>query len=205
MTNGKFGRRELLKIAGAGAMGVVLPGFQAKKPSPKDDPNTVVIRIGNNYIGGQWYFDPFVVAIEKGQKVFWESSKWGTTISAYHPSNWNHELRIPENAKPFNSGLLGDNYQNTFEWTFDVEGTYDYFSRNHEERGMVGRIIVGKPGGPAETRPPGYGDKDGKAYVWPNQIKVFKAMPPSAEVVQKKTIAFPKNLLFRDYPYGLNG
>ncbi len=196
----KIGRRELLKIGGIGAMGLVLPGWQRKRPAVPNDPNTVVVRIGNNYIGGQWYFDPAGVYIPKGQRVFWDSSKWGTTVTAFHPSNFNHELRIPENAKPFDSGVIGDNYKNTFEWTFDVEGTYDYFSRNHESMGMVGRIVVGAPRGPAETNPPGYGDKEGRAIVFPDEIKVFQALS-SKEIVAKKTLALPKNFIFRSWPY----
>jgi len=53
----------------------------------------------------------------------------------------------PEAAAPWDSGFLvkpGD----TFEVTFTVEGVYDYFCLPHEAAGMVGRIVVGRPGGP---------------------------------------------------------
>jgi plastocyanin len=66
--------------------------------------------------------------------------------TAYHPRNANHSLRIPEAAAPWDSGLLvksGD----TFEVT--LTDVYDYFCLPHEAAGMVGRIVVGRPGGPA--------------------------------------------------------
>ena len=83
-----------------------------------------------------------------GQTVeFVDAGRRGVT--AYHPSVDNHELRIPEGAKPFNSETMGSG--GTFKWTFEVEGTYDYYSRAYEYLGMVGRIIVGKPGGGVES------------------------------------------------------
>jgi len=197
----KFARRELFKIGGIGALGMLLPEWQARRSPTAADPNVSVIHVGNNYLGGQWYFDPAGLYIQKGQKVRWESTKWGATVTAFHPANFNHELRIPENAKPFDSGVIGDSYRNTYEWTFEVEGTYDYFSRNHESLGMVGRIVVGAPGGPAEKNPLGYGSAEGRAVVFPNEIKVFEALP-SQEIVAKKTVALPKDFLFRPWPYG---
>lgn len=159
-------------------------------------------RVGNAYGRGQWFFDPLGIYIQKGQTVRWRGAKWGATITAFHPANFNHELRIPANAKPFDSGLLGEDSSryNSFEWTFDVEGTYDFFSHSHEPLGMVGRIVVGSPGGPAE-KPPGYGAKDGRAPMFPAQAALLNAAP-SAEIVSKKKIPYPRDLVVRDYPFG---
>jgi plastocyanin len=69
--------------------------------------------------------------------------------TAYHPRNANHSLRIPEAAAPWDSGLLvksGD----TFEVT--LTDVYDYFCLPHEAAGMVGRIVVGRPGGRPRCR-----------------------------------------------------
>lgn len=195
----QINRRELLKIGSVAAMGFVLPGWQSKRGAPAD-PNTVIVRIGQSYVTGTWWFEPAGVYIQKGQKIRWNSNKTGASVVAFHPSNFNHELRIPENAKPFNSGQLGDFDNNTFEWTFDVEGTFDYFSRMQESLGMVGRIVVGAPGGPAEKNPPGYGGKEGRAVVFPEEIKVFQALS-SQEIVAKKTLEVPKNLNVRAWPY----
>ena len=199
MTSGKIHRRDMLKRWGMGMLALSLPG--RRLPVWGAEPVAAEITIGNNYRLGQWFFSPAGLYIQKGQTVRWQGRKWGTTVTAYHPSNDNHELRIPENAQPFDSGLLGQTIGNTFEWTFEVEGTYDYFCRNHEILGMVGRIVVGSPGGPAEENPPGYGASEGRAPVFPAEARLFEAIP-SQQIVDKKTIPYPRDLLVRKYPYG---
>jgi len=102
--------------------------------------NMIDIRIVNTYRIGRWYFDPVGVYLKPGQKVRWICTKWGGSVTAFHPSNLNHELRIPQSAEPFDSGRLiqGDTPRARFEWVFEQEGTYDYFSRHHENLGAVG-------------------------------------------------------------------
>lgn len=194
----QISRRDLLKLGGIGATGLVISGWQGKPAAPAD-PNTVIVHMENSYVTGRWYFEPAGIFIQKGQKVRWNSTKTGASVTAFHPSNFNHELRIPENAKPFDSGLMGDFEKNVFEWTFDVEGTYDYFSRMHEPLGMIGRIIVGAPGGPGE-KPPGYGGSEGRAVVFPAEVNAFQALA-SKEIVDKKTLQLPKNINVRAWPY----
>ena len=195
----KITRRDLLKTCGMGLAVLRFPGWRIEVLGAEP---VAEIKINNNYIRGQWFFDPVAIYIQKGQTVRWLSTKWGATVTAFHPANYNHELRIPENARPFDSGLLGEDSPryNKFEWTFDMEGTYDYFSRNHEPLGMVGRIVVGSPGGPAERNPPGYGARDGRAPVFPAQAKLLGFLS-SQEIVAKKTIAYPRDLLVRTFPY----
>ena len=198
MRFGNISRRDLLKIGGIGAASLVLPGFQSNSKAP-EDPNTAIVRVQQSYVTGTWWFEPAGVYIQKGQKVKWRATT-AASIVAFHPSNYNHELRIPENAKPFNSGQLGESENNTFEWTFDVEGTYDYFGRMQESLGMVGRIVVGAPGGPAEQNPPGYGGKEGRAVMFPDEIRTFQLLS-SKEIVAKKTVTLPRNLNARTWPY----
>ena len=196
----KFDRREVLKSCGIGIASLVFPLWRVQVLGAQAAANE--FRVGNAYGRGQWFFDPLGMYIEKGQTVRWLGQKWGATVTAFHPSNDNHELRIPENAKPFDSGLLGEDSSryNQFEWTFDVEGTYDFFSRNHEPLGMVGRIVVGRPGGPAE-KPPGYGAREGRAPMFPAQATLLNAAVP-ADIVSKKKIPYPRDLVVREFPYG---
>ena len=194
-------RRELLKTLGIGAAAVILPEFGARMVQAQQD--VPVIEANSFYPRGQWFFNPAGLYIQKGQTVRWVAGNYGPTVTAFHPSNRNHELRIPENAKPFDSWVLtqrGRKY-NTFEWTFEVEGTYDYFARTFEPLGMVGRIVVGRPGGPAELNPPGYGAREGRAVVFPAEVKILAALP-SAQIVAQKSIPYPKDLVFRSFPYG---
>ena len=57
------------------------------------------------------------------------------------------EDRIPEGATRFASPTLREG--ETFEHTFSVPGTYDYYCEP-EAKAMVGRVVCEEPGGPAE-------------------------------------------------------
>ena len=163
-------------------------------------PDVVEIKISNNYRIGRWSFDPVGVYLQPGQRVRWICQKWGGSATAFHPENGNHELRIPEAARPFDSDILIDKGLpgSSFEWVFEEEGTYDIFSRNHERLGAVGRIVVGSPGGPAE-KPPGYGAREGRAPMFPAPRKMF-AWLSSERIVRDKIVAYPPDLLERRFP-----
>ena len=124
-------RRGFLVTAGLAALDtVVLQGFARgqRAQSTEAKPGTVLVLARRNYAQGRFYFDPAGVFLEVGQTVRWENSDWGFNVSAFHPEIENHELRIPEAAQPFDSGLMVEGA--SFEWTFRVEGTYDYYSRS---------------------------------------------------------------------------
>jgi plastocyanin len=135
-------RRTFLAAGGLALASLALPAIvRGARP--------VEIRMLSSPRGEEVWFDPIGVRIEPGQTVQWIMASPGNphTTTAYHPSNGNHSLRIPEAAAPWDSGFLfkpGD----TFDVTLTVEGVYDYFCLPHEAAGMVGRIVVGRPGGP---------------------------------------------------------
>jgi len=153
----------------------------------------VKIRIALNYGRGLWYYDPVGVYIDPGDTVEWTALRWTPTVTAFHPDNDNHELRIPEGARPFDSGMLAT--METFRWTFDVEGTYDYYSKYHEAVGLIGRIVVGRPGGPGEN-PPRYGGSEGRSPIYRLGMRVFNVLD-SREIAEKKTVPFPVAQLAR--------
>jgi len=163
------------------------------------DPGGLNVGINSRYETGQWFYEPMGLFIEPGQTVRWTANNWGATVTAFHPANGNHELRIPEAAQPFDSGILGDIYNREFQHTFSVPGTYDYFAAHHEVLGLMGRVVVGAPGGPGE-RPLGYGGKEGRAPVFPDTLTLFKKLN-SQEIVQKKRVPFPQDILVRRPPY----
>lgn len=168
-----------------GSAALSLSGLRAQAP--------VQIRIVLNYGRGLWYYDPVGLYVEPGDTVVWQALRWTPTVTAYHPRNDNHELRIPEGAEPFDSGLLGT--MDTFSWTFEMEGTYDYYSKYHEAVGLTGRIVVGRPGGPAEN-PPRYGAAEGRAPIYRQAMRVFDILD-SREIAEKKTVPFPVDKLAR--------
>ena len=135
-------RRAFLRAGGLALASLAQPKV-ARAGAPEE------IQMRSSPRGEEVWFDPIRQRIEPGQTVRWVMASPGNphTTTAYHPRNANHSLRIPEAAAPWDSGFLvkpGD----TFEVTLTVEGVYDYFCLPHEAAGMVGRIIVGRPGGP---------------------------------------------------------
>lgn len=135
-------RRTLLR-AGGWAAGLALVGLPVAAPAA----SVVEIRMRGNADGSKVWFDPIGVLIEPGQTLRWINMDPGNshTSTAYHPANEGHPLRIPKGAAPWNSGyLLPDQ---SFEISLTTPGVYDYFCVPHEEAGMVGRIVVGRPQG----------------------------------------------------------
>ena len=137
---------------------------------------------------GDAYFDPAGVHIAPGDTVRWVQISGFHSITAYHPRNDNHELRIPESAEPWDSDILLADYPKrgaTFEHVFTVPGVYDYFCKPHEMAGMVGRIVVGEPGNGPGTKAFGYAPSE---HWKPVPEAARKAFPPVAEILQKGAV-----------------
>ncbi|WP_440999278.1 cupredoxin domain-containing protein [Fodinibius sp. SL11] len=85
-------------------------------------------------------FDPVVVAVNPGDVIEFIVREGLHTVTAYHPTN-RRPKRIPDLAKPFDSGLMEQGDQ----WFLNIkeEGVYDYFCLPHEKMGHVGRVIAG--------------------------------------------------------------
>jgi plastocyanin len=116
-------------------------------------PATVEVRMRSDPDGARVGFDPIGLKVTPGTVVRWVVEANVHTTTAYHPSNGGRPLRIPQEAHPWDSDYLVEPGQ-SFEVMLIAEGVYDYFCTPHEVAGMVGRIIVGRPGGPG-ARPPG--------------------------------------------------
>lgn len=125
------GRRRFVGLLGAAAAGS--PGATGMGTAQ----GTPVVSMGNDY------FDPIGLSVDPGTTVRFEVATGAHSATAY-------EDRIPANATPFDSGTFS---RGAFEHTFEQPGTYDYYCVPHESRGMVGRIVVGEPAGPAEDSP----------------------------------------------------
>lgn len=106
-------------------------------------------------------FNPDSITVSAGDTVAWENvGQAGHSVTAY-------EDRLPDDANYFASGGFDaegparDAYPQgeiaggeTFEHTFEVPGTYEYFCIPHEGAGMVGTVKVESDNGePAEATP----------------------------------------------------
>ncbi|MDY6775742.1 MAG: plastocyanin/azurin family copper-binding protein [Halobacteria archaeon] len=108
--------------------------------------------------GSTYFFDPIGLHVEKGTTVTFAIESGAHSSTAYKKGNGGaQETRIPEGAKAWDSGTISGQ-GSTFKHTFKTPGTYDYFCIPHKSLGMVGRIVVGEPGGPAEGSMPPDGD-----------------------------------------------
>ena len=173
-------RRQLLKIAGILATGGVttLAGCSSEngdggggEPTATEtqettggvgDSNTVMMVTE----GSQYYFDPVGLFVESGDTVTFEIQSGTHSATAYNKeTSPASETRIPEGAAAFDSEILSEQGA-TYEHTFETTGTYDYFCIPHKTLGMVGRIVVGEPGGPAEgSMPPDGGVPESQTIV----------------------------------------
>ncbi|MFC7194636.1 plastocyanin/azurin family copper-binding protein [Halosimplex aquaticum] len=105
--------------------------------------------------GSDYYFTPVGLYVEPGETITWVNESGDHSSTAYAESlDAASVTRIPEGAEAWNSGILSESGA-SFEHTFQETGTYDYFCIPHAALGMVGRLVVGEPGGPAtEGQPP---------------------------------------------------
>jgi plastocyanin len=83
-------------------------------------------------------FTPDRVQIELGDSVIWEAGDDGHTVTARDGS-----------FDSSDRGLLAEGDQ--FRWRFRVAGTYGYYCRVHQSRGMVGEVVVIDPADPTPT------------------------------------------------------
>jgi plastocyanin len=173
-------RREFLTAGGLVLAGLAVPrALSAARP--------VEIRMRATERGEQVWFDPIGVAVERGGTVRWILDHDVHTTTAYHPANAGHSLRIPEGAQPWDSGFLMQKGAH-FEVTFTVEGVYDYYCMPHEEAGMVGRIVVGKPGGPGALPFDYYRGKTGAAGWKPVPLAAQKVFPSIDMIMSRKVV-----------------
>ena len=98
------------------------------------------------------YFDPIGLFVEPGTTVSFELVSGVHSATAYHPDNQGAlNRRIPSGAPSWNTGQF-DKKGASRSVTFETNGTHDYYCIPHKYR-MVGRVVVGEPGGPATESP----------------------------------------------------
>ncbi|WP_083260157.1 plastocyanin/azurin family copper-binding protein [Marinobacter sp. X15-166B] len=136
----KLPRRDFLVIAGSALFLAHLPAIGGRR--------VVTVDMRGTARGERVWFDPFGLALETGVAVTFVNRDPGNshTVTAYHPRLFERVRRIPAQAEPFDSGYLlpGE----SFELTLTVPGVYDFYCIPHEQAGMVGRLVVGRPGDP---------------------------------------------------------
>ncbi len=167
------------------AGGLALTGLAVPRRTGASAP--VEIHMMSDRLGTKVWFDPIGVHIEPGQTVRWVVQSNVHTTTAYHPRNDHHSLRIPDRAEPWDSHFLV-NPGSHFEVTLPVPGVYDYFCMPHELVGMVGRIVVGRPGGPGALPFDYFTGRPGTAEWKPVPPAAQKAFPSVSAIMRQRVV-----------------
>lgn len=138
----------LTATAGAAAVGVGAGSVAGQDDSTDAEVEDGVYEVEMRTDGTEYIFDPIGLYVEPGDTVRWVNVSGSHSATAYADEN-DTERRIPEGAESWNSEIMTEQGAE-FEYTFEEEGTYDYFCIPHKTLGMVGRVVCGEPGGPAE-------------------------------------------------------
>ena len=181
-------RRSLLKIVNTAVAGgvTILAGCSRSSNKNGDTRSSTDTQESNSNSGGSdrtsntirmvtegddHYFDPIGLFVGEGDTVTFKLQSGAHSATAYKGGNiLVSETRFPEDAKAFTSKTLTKQGA-TYTHTFQEAGTYDYFCIPHKSQGMVGRVVVGEPGGPAEGSMPPDGDVP-KSQIITNQGSV---------------------------------
>lgn len=120
--------------------------------------------------GERVWFAPQGIWVAPGTRLRFVNRDPGNshTSTAYDPAILDRQRRIPLGATGWDSDFLMPDQR--FEVTLTVPGVYDFYCQPHEHAGMVGRIVVGRPGQDA-----GWQD----------------AAPPSEDLPPEALAAFP--------------
>ena len=87
-------------------------------------------------------FEPETVTINAGQAVAWENKSWIWHTVTADPAKAKkpEDVALPPGAETFDSGKVESG--GTYQHAFTVPGTYRYFCKPHELKGMVGEVVV---------------------------------------------------------------
>ncbi len=127
-----------LGAAGLAAAVVLVLGLMPPPgaSSVQDDPAAVV------GMTNMLKYTPDTVRVQVGETVRWENSSLIMHTVTADPSEATVDgsVQLPDGAEPFDSGNLDPDQ--TFEYTFQTPGTYQYFCIPHEGAKMYGWVIV---------------------------------------------------------------
>jgi len=94
----------------------------------------VTVAVGSEANGGYYGFGPAAIRVDPGTTVVWEWTGEGNS----------HNVVAEDGS--FESELYSAPGE-TFEHTFESEGTYTYYCAPHQSLGMLGAVVVGGSGG----------------------------------------------------------
>lgn len=176
-------RRDVLQTGGLLLAGLATPAIALGSDA------TVDIDLRSDVDGAKVWFDPIGLLVQPRTAVRWIIRENVHTVTAYHPDNDDHSLRIPKGAVAWDSGYLV-NPGDTFTVTLTQPGVYDYYCAPHEHGGMVGRIIVAEASGPGAL-PFDYHKGLTPPVDWQDIPERAQAMFPSIQSILENGVVRP--------------
>jgi len=87
-------------------------------------------------------FTPETVTVTVGDTVEWRNVSNIRHTATADPAEaaYRDSVHLPDGAEPFDSGFVEPG--ESWRYTFEVPGTYDYFCIPHEATGMLGTVVV---------------------------------------------------------------
>jgi len=123
-------RREFMRTAG-GATAATAVATSTAGTAAAQEGETVAVGPGGNLV-----FEPATIYVQPETTVTWE---WDSD---------NHNIVVesqPDEAEwEGHEPLESDGF--TYEHTFEVQGTYEYYCEPHRSAGMVGEVVVNESG-----------------------------------------------------------
>ena len=134
-------RRAFLRVAGASGVGM-LAGCVSSGDTDTPTPGENEVLVGPN---NSRRFVPETLTVSPGTTVTWTFESSNHNVSC-QLDNW-ESATLPDGADPFASYEGTNSYATlpvgeTFEYTFEVPGTYDYVCVPHVTNGMVATVVV---------------------------------------------------------------
>lgn len=104
---------------------------------------------------GKYYFEPKQLTIHPGDTVIFEDAQ-----DDMHDVMFNV---VPKQVDEMIMSPMMEKKGQKFSYTFTVPGTYEFHCHPHEALGMKGKLIVGSPSKPGETKKVSHHDMAEKA------------------------------------------
>jgi plastocyanin len=122
---------------GGGATPSAGPALTAVAGAADGSPTVLMISDGDAR-----KFEPATLTVQRGTTVTWRHVSGSGHTATLDPSKVKDASRVamPAGVQPWDSGNLSDG--RTWSFTFDIPGTYRYVCLPHEDRGMLGTIVV---------------------------------------------------------------
>jgi plastocyanin len=103
------------------------------------DAATTILMISD---GDTRKFEPATLTVSRGTTVTWKHVSGSGHTATLDPGKVKDSSKVamPAGTQAWDSGNLSDG--RSWTYTFEVPGTYSYVCLPHEERGMVGTVVV---------------------------------------------------------------